>query len=150
MHAWMIKSWPTLDWHLPDDPAEWPAFWHMSTNVRDADRSGRRSGDTVWITSVEGRSVGAAWEWTEMHDGVLVLSDPNSIITNIRFVSVTDEDEPSLRATISLNRIAHTVPWQDAVRTVLRTVDEHPEVLDAPLTSFFGAPRAHARVRVAA
>jgi len=129
IQSWMIKSWPTLQWYLPPNPDDWPQFRHVSTQVReDRDARGRRIGDTVWLTSLEGESAGIAWEWTEFRPGVVVLSDPNSIVTNVQFLTRNNHEIETLEAAICLNRIAHVLPWQDDVCAVLRA----PRGTEAP------------------
>jgi hypothetical protein len=112
----MIKSWPTLEWYLPYDDSPLESFQYLDSQTRDSPAAnGRRQGETVWIGSVKGHSVGLAWEWAEHRPGVLVLADPNCIVSNVRFVDEEGVPVPPLLALIALNRVVHALPWQEAV-----------------------------------
>jgi len=127
LQSWMIKSWPTCEWYLPPNSDDWPLWWHMNTQVREhRDAAGRCIGDTVWMANIEGRSVAATWEWTEVRQGVVVLSDPNSILSNLRFILSESSGEEQLAAAIALNRVVNVLPWQPVVCAVLRTLREYP------------------------
>jgi len=150
LQSWMIKSWPPCEWYLPPDPDDWPAWWHMSTHVReDRDVNGRYIGDTVWMASVEGTNLAATWEWTELRPGVVVLSDPNSILSNVRFILDDTQRDEELAATVELNRIANVLPWQRAVCAVLKAFRDCPEMMSAdepaPHIGVGRLPRSEAR-----
>lgn len=129
VQSWMIKSWPIIDWFLPASSDRWPNFWHVNTQIREnSDPSGLRSGETVWLGVVDGKSVGAAWEWSEVRHGVVVLTDPNSIQSNLRFVGIDCGGEDEAVTAVCLNRLTHHLPWQPAVRALLAAANQHPEV----------------------
>ena len=126
IQSWMIRSWPPVEWYFPATSGEWPIFSHVGTRVYDQpDAEGRCFGNTVWMGCVNGQTTGAAWEWTEFRVGVLVLSDPNTIISNLQCRS-----HQGLSDTVALNRIAHALPWQDTVNRVLKSMRDQP--LDGP------------------
>ena len=152
LQSWMIKSWPIIEWKLPIDGGDWPTLLHAHTNVREGARSAddRRNGETVWIGVVDGKSIGAAWEWTELRPGVVMISDPNSIVTNVRFLNQDDTYQEYLPAVISMNRLAHVIPWQTTVSAILAATREHPEMASrhAPLADdhgWLGNHRSRAR-----
>jgi hypothetical protein len=119
--SWMVKAWPMVEWYLPDVTAPGPALCHVQTQVRPgSDRPGRRFGDTVWIGVVQGRSVGLAWDWVELQPGVVMLADPNSIISNLRFLTAQRTYQEPVVGLISLNRLVHELPWQSVVLAVLQ------------------------------
>ncbi|MBU6259952.1 MAG: hypothetical protein KGJ30_15440 [Burkholderiales bacterium] len=129
VQSWMIKSWPIIDWFLPASSDHWPNFWHVNTQIREnSDASGLRAGETVWLGVVDGKSVGAAWEWSELSPGVVMLTDPNSIQSNLRFVGADRSVHDEAVAIVCLNRLAHHLPWQPAVRAMLAAAHQHPEV----------------------
>lgn len=133
VEPWMIRMWPIREWYMPDDPAEWPAWWHMGTRVRaPRDGQGRWQGDTVWAATLEGVEVAATWSWTELRPGVVVLSDPNGIESNLRCVGATAPAEEGLSAMVALNRLAHELPWCETVCTILRMVRRHSPVTAEP------------------
>ncbi len=125
LQSWMIKSWPIIDWFPSPSDDDWPSFLHMSTQVRQERRGSEPCvGSTVWVGAIDGVYAGLAWEWVELRSGVLMLADPNSIITNIQVVGADRRAADPLHATVSLNVFLHRLPWQDTVGEVLASVRE--------------------------
>ena len=122
IQSWMIRSWPLVEWYLPATLNEWPVFSHMGTQVHGSpDLKGHCAGNTVWLGSVNGRTAGAAWDWTEWRTGVVLLSNPNAIVSNLRCRS-----DGGLTDTAALNLLAHALPWQEAVLRVLKAMRDYP------------------------
>ncbi len=130
----MIKSWPTLEWYLPYEESPLETFQHLDSQTRDSTAAnGHRHGETVWIGGVNGHSVGLAWEWAEFRPGVVVLADPNCIVSNVRFVDEEGVPVPPLMALIALNRVVHALPWQQAVCKALGPAPVLTEVMSVAL-----------------
>ena len=116
IQSWMIKSWATLEWYLPAQSEQLPGFKHVGTQVRDdGSSSGFRAGDTVWVAQDEQWQAGLAWEWVEVRPGIVMLADPNSIITNLQFVDGANQHVYGLAKTTAVNRLVHGLPWQQSV-----------------------------------
>jgi hypothetical protein len=114
-------SLPPVECYLPEDLGGWHVFHHLATNVREhVLEDGLQVGDTVWGTVVDGQQLAVAWDWVEARPGVMCLLDPNSIVTNIRFLDRSDTYQEPLQAIISANRLTHYWPWQSAVADVLK------------------------------
>ena len=77
---------------------------------------------------IDGKSVGAAWEWSELRPGVVMLTDPNSLQSNLRFVGADHAVLDEAVAMVCLNRLAHHLPWQPAVSALLAAAHQHPEI----------------------
>lgn len=123
--AWLVMSLPPVECYLPEELDGWHVFHHLATNVREhVLEDGMQVGDTVWGTVVDGQQLAVAWDWVEARPGVMCLLDPNSIVTNIRFLDRSDTYQEPLQAIISANRLAHHWPWQSAVADVLRRQGE--------------------------
>jgi hypothetical protein len=122
MRSWVLKSWPEVQWEMPDDLVRGPVFQHMGTEVRpDLDELGRAVGETVWAARLaDGQVIGAAWEWVEVLPGVPAIRDPNGIISNLRLVGEDSVELEELQAIVGMNRIAHAMPWQQAVMQSVR------------------------------
>lgn len=119
--AWLVMSLPPVECYLPEDLGGWHVFHHLATNVREhVLEDGLQVGDTVWGTVVDGQQLAVAWDWVEARPGVMCLLDPNSIVTNIRFLDRSDTYQEPLEAIISANRLTHHWPWQSAVADVLK------------------------------
>jgi hypothetical protein len=120
VQAWMIKSWPTCEWYLPNDQNRWPALRHAHTEVRqELDGEGRRFGETVWCARVNGQAAGAAWEWTELAPGVVLLSNPNCVATNLHLFNAEHQSLDALSELVALNTFVRSLPWQATVCAAL-------------------------------
>lgn len=122
IRPWTLYSWAAVSWKLPDDPTAWPKFVCAGSHVREEPCGSlphMAHGDTVWVAELEGQPVGFAWEWVELRDGVVMFRDPNSIITNVRFLASEFRLETRLMEIVAANRIAHALPWQGKVRQEL-------------------------------
>lgn len=135
--AWLVLSLPPVECYLPDDLGGWHVFRHLATQVREQVlEDGLQVGDTVWGTVVDGQQLAVAWDWVEARPGVMCLLDPNSIVTNIRFLDQGDTYQEPLQAIISANRLAHHWPWQSAVADVLRQRSGNPRLGGARSATF--------------
>lgn len=140
MRSWVLKSWPEVVWQPPASASLWPVFHHMGTDIRGAcDEQGRTVGETVWAAQLnDGSILGAAWEWVEAMHGVPALRDPNGFISNARMVCDDGTEADELQLIVGLNRIAHSIAWQEAVRQVLGAAMQGgpaslgPDALDWP------------------
>jgi hypothetical protein len=129
IQAWMIKSWPVVQWQMPNSNSQWPEFSHGNTTVRDSgDEPCGLRGETIWVAALGKRTVAVAFEWAQLRAGVVMLADPNSIITNIRFLDDEQHYRESLAAIICLNRLAYELPWQHTVSAMVMAAKEHPEI----------------------
>lgn len=116
---WSLRAWPPLLWQADEVPPV--AFHHLSTRVDVAfgGGSGRASGQTIWAGTVDGGEAGMAWDWIEVAQGVLAMTDPMSVITNLRLVGRAGEVLTASQAALVLNGIVHALPWQDEVGRAL-------------------------------
>jgi hypothetical protein len=123
MRSWVIKSWPEVVWLPPASVGQWPVFHHMGSDIRlDRDELGRPLGETVWATQFDdGTVLGAAWEWVEAAPGVPAVRDPNGFISNAKLLAADGSEASELDSIVGLNRIAHTVAWQDVVCQVIHS-----------------------------
>ena len=116
IQSWMIKSWVTLEWYLPLQTEQLPTFKLVGLQIRDdGSTTGSRGGDTVWVAQDENGHAGLAWEWVEVQPGIVMLADPNSIITNLQIVDSNNGLVSGLAKTIAVNRMVHALPWQSSV-----------------------------------
>lgn len=123
IRPWSLYSWSAVTWQVPDDPTVWPAFACAGAYVRDDDAQIDASlahGDTVWTGDIDGQAVGFGWEWVELRRGVVMLRDPNCIITNVNFIVPEYRFSDALVKIVQSNLVAHALPWQAAVQDELR------------------------------
>ncbi len=76
-------------------------------------------GETVWSATIGAMTLGIAWEWVELREGVVMLRDPNTIITNVLFLDAELALETECGAISSANRLTHALPWQSSVTNAL-------------------------------
>lgn len=120
VRGWELIAWPEVRWMPPADPEGWPRFHHMGTTIRETpDDIGRRVGDTVWVTRVQGgERIGVTWEWVEVQPGVLAIRDPNGVYSNARLLRDDGGECDELHAITLLNLLAHRTDWQHTVKLV--------------------------------
>jgi hypothetical protein len=98
------------------DPAHWKCG---ATHLEDPEEiTPRKVGATVWVSTIPRLRVAVAWEWVEVSEGVLVLADPNNVISNIRLVRTMVGMEGIGTATqrmVLLNAIVRGLPWQSEI-----------------------------------
>ncbi len=102
-------------------------------------KGARPRGETVWSATIGAMTLGFAWEWVELRDGVLMLRDPNTIITNVLFLDAELALETECAAISSANRLTHELPWQLTVTSVLAAERAGVELVQsAPLPRISG------------
>lgn len=116
VEVWMLKSWPLVFFAPPLDGGEWPRMSHAHTRARrDESRGMLWCGDTVWVGVVANDRIGVGWEWAEVRPGVVLLADPNQIVTNLRFLTPGVDHAERSQTVVTLNALLHSVDWQRAV-----------------------------------
>lgn len=64
--------------------------------------------------------VGIAWDWREVLRDVVVMADPMSILSNVKFVDEEGEEFDDADRLLQLNTAVYNIPWQNAVCTTKR------------------------------
>ncbi len=123
-----VKRWPAQELEVLGLDVEQlhPTGWHhFATSCDPYDPAqGFRVGATVWVWREPDARAAIAWEWAELREGVVALSDPNSLVSNIDFVGAPmglERVDPVGRKRLVLNTIVHGLPWQSAVLRELKT-----------------------------
>lgn len=98
------------------DPAHWKCG---ATRLEDPEEvTPRKVGATVWVSTIPQLRVAVAWEWVEVAAGVLVVADPNNVISNLRLVRPMmgmERMSPSTQRVVLLNAIVRALPWQSEI-----------------------------------
>jgi hypothetical protein len=117
------RALPPVAWRAATDPKTWPKFVYAETTVESAPNiHEQRVGETLWIAQTEAGLIATAWQWTEMSPGVVLLSNPNEIASNL---ALLDEHRQRLDlpdAARAINAIVHSLAWQAPVCDVLASV----------------------------
>jgi len=116
--AWIVCTWPPLLWQAECAPKL--HFVHLGTKVLSrVDGDQPCSGQTVWGNASTEPAAGVAWDWIEIHEGVVAIADPFALVTNLQLLDENGEPLPSTQAALYLNEIVHTLPWQSEVQRAL-------------------------------
>jgi hypothetical protein len=120
IHSGMIKTWTTVDWCWSESADSKLDFHHATTRIHSHGPSGsHRSGETIWILHHSATPIGLAWDWHEVLDGIVMLADPNSVVSNLRSMDKDQSVLSTLAAAIAHNRLIHAIPWQGQVQQLL-------------------------------
>ena len=116
--AWIVCAWPRVLWQAKSAPEL--QFVHLGTRVLNTgDAENPCSGQTVWGNPSAEPAAGVAWDWVELQQGVVAMADPFGLVTNLQLTDARGRPLPSMQATLHLNEIVHTLPWQSEVQRAL-------------------------------
>ena len=116
--AWRVVSWAPVLWQAECAPQL--QLVHLATAVLNrGDIEAPCTGHTVWGTQAPEGPAGMAWDWVQIHQGVLTLADPMALVTNLWLLNPAGQVLSPLQAAPHLNGIVHTLPWQDEVLRVI-------------------------------
>lgn len=117
--AWIVYAWPPVLWQA--DSAPDLRFVHLGTCVLNSgDRSNPCVGQTLWGQAGIDPSAGVAWDWVEVHEGVVAMSDPLGVVTNLRLLDAGGEVMSQARVALHLSQLVHGLPWQTEVCRALQ------------------------------
>jgi hypothetical protein len=119
------------------DPANWKCG---ATRLEDPEEeTPRKVGATVWVSTIPRLRVAVAWEWVEVSAGVLVVADPNNVISNLRLIRPMmgmESMSPSTQRVVLLNAIVRALPWQSEI-----SVSTRASLSDAHVTRYSNITR---------
>lgn len=118
MSAWKILSLPPVLWQSP-----WPdvVMHHLDTAIDETSIKGSYArGQSTWFLESPDGIGAVGWEWERFHRGVVALSDPMNIVSNLRIVDETQCPVNDSRRALVLNALVHGVDWQVQIRKQLR------------------------------
>jgi hypothetical protein len=112
IHAGRVISWATC--LVPVDQMDrlLRSMRHLGSIRVAGDDSAGREGRSVWIGSFDGHPIGLSWQWGEVRRGVLALSDPMAIESNIGFIGPAGSALGEGVRTLHLNALVHALDWQ--------------------------------------
>lgn len=120
--AWIVCAWPPVT--CPAVRAPQLNFVHLGTRVvTPEDGESLISGQTLWGGPSGDGAAGVAWDWVEIQEGVVAMADPFGLVTNLQLLGARGELLSTFEATMRLNQIVHTLPWQTEVRRALGRVE---------------------------
>ena len=117
--AWIIYAWAPVLWQASS--ADNRRFVHLGTRVLTiGDEKTPCTGQTLWGEPSENHPTGIAWDWVEIQDGVVAMSDPFGLITNLRLLDTHGVLFDDGQITVQLHQLVHALPWQIEVQRALR------------------------------
>jgi hypothetical protein len=111
---WILRAWPPLLWQVGRQIP--PGLHHLGTQITQAgDTALGASGQTLWACQGEEGAVGLAWDWVQLHCGVVAMADPMAVVTNLRLVGDEGELLTTYESARHFSAYVHALPWQLAV-----------------------------------
>ena len=118
--AWIVYAWAPVLWQSA--ATDRLHLVHLGTRVLNfGDDDAPCSGQTLWANDSATCSAGVAWDWVELRRGVVAMSDPMGVITNLRMVDEQGEVMNQAQLAVRLHQLVHTLPWQSEVKRVLHS-----------------------------
>ena len=115
---WTVRAWPPLLWQA--DSTMDLRLIHMHTRVVQSGLYDTPCcGQTLWARVSSDATAGVAWDWIQLHQGVVAMADPMGLVTNLMLLDAQGEPIPTLQAALHLNEIVHALPWQTEVERAL-------------------------------
>ena len=117
--AWIVYAWPPVLWQASSAPQL--HLVHLGTRVLNfGDEGGPSSGQTLWGDDSDDRAAGVAWDWVELQRGVVAMSDPLGMVTNLRLLDAHGTALNQTQVAVHLHQLVHALPWQSEVTRALR------------------------------
>jgi hypothetical protein len=117
--AWIVYAWAPVLWQAADTPEL--HLIHLGTRVLSfGDASNPCTGQTLWCDQTDTCKAGVAWDWVELRHGVVAMSDPLGVVTNLRLVDPDGAALNQAQIALRLHEIVHALPWQTEVERALR------------------------------
>ena len=117
--AWIVYAWAPVLWQAGSAPRL--HLVHLGTRVLTfGDDEGPCSGQTLWGDGSDKPAAGVAWDWVELRQGVVAMSDPLGMVTNLRLVDEHGDALSQTEVALHLHHLVHELPWQSEVKRALR------------------------------
>lgn len=117
--AWIVYAWAPVLWQASSAPQL--QLVHLGTRVLNfGDEASHSSGQTLWGDDSETRAAGVAWDWVELPQGVVAMSDPLGMVTNLRLLDAHGAVLNQTQVALHLHPLVHALPWQSEVKRALR------------------------------
>ena len=114
--AWQVIAWKPVRTTVQEWVGALSNMRQLSASITPgAGASERAQGQVLWGTLDPDKPIGIAWDWAEMRDRVVALSDPMNVLSNVVLV---DDDGACIddnRRIVYLNSAIHEFGWQSQV-----------------------------------
>ena len=117
--AWIVYAWAPVLWQASAAPQL--QLVHLGTRVLSfGDADCPSSGQTLWGDDSDQNATGVAWDWVELPQGVVAMSDPLGMVTNLRLLDAQGAALNQNQVAVHLHQLVHLLPWQSEVKRALR------------------------------
>ena len=117
--AWIVYAWAPVLWQASAAPQL--QLVHLGTRVLSfGDDACPSSGQTLWGDDSDKNAAGVAWDWVELPQGVVAMSDPLGMVTNLRLLDAQGAVMNQNQVAVHLHQLVHSLPWQSEVKRALR------------------------------
>ena len=116
--AWIVYAWAPVLWQARSAPDL--HLVHLGTRVLTfGDDDTPCTGQTLWAEQSDKFSAGVAWDWIELRAGVVAMSDPFGMVTNLRLLDDHGAALSQTEVAVQLHQLVHALPWQEEVQLAL-------------------------------
>ena len=112
--AWQVASWSDVCVSLTKWNESIGELRHLGTSSQiDEKENGLRYGQAVWGVRANGDEwVGIAWDWREIRAGVVAMSDPMTVLSNLVFLDEEGRPVDPFKRILHLNNAVFSLDWQ--------------------------------------
>lgn len=116
----ILSLWKPVTVTVGDWVAAAASFCRVSVVRRRGVPAAEASGHAIWGTFIGPTPMALCWEWSLSHPGVVVLSNPMGVMSNVALVDPQGERFSHAQTLLELNRALYALDWQEQVLTDLR------------------------------
>jgi hypothetical protein len=114
--AWAVVGWPEVFATVEELEEALPRMQPLGSSLQHHPGDHiHRHGQAVWGGSIKGCRVGIAWDWAEVMNSVVALSDPTRVISNLILTDSQGRMLDDNSSMLELNGAIHGLPWQEQV-----------------------------------
>lgn len=112
--AWQITSWIEVGVKVAEWNSSVMELRHLGTSAHvDEGDDGLHYGQSLWgCQTAPDRMVGIAWDWREVRPGVVAMSDPMTVLSNVILIGEEGEPVDPFKRILHLNNAIFSLPWQ--------------------------------------
>jgi hypothetical protein len=112
----VIATWRAIPRTLRDWARDARRFKPMAiAQCTGMDGVGIRSGRALWAVPAGESPLGICWEWAEVRPGIVTLTNPLHVHSNVALLSDSGEGLDEARRLLELNNTVHAMNWQREV-----------------------------------
>lgn len=116
--AWQVIAWDQVVTTVDEFDKTIRKLRHLATAVHtDEGSSGLKHGQVLWGAEADGQMIGLAWDWAEVREDVIAMSDPMRVLSNLQLVTHDGKRLHESARLLHLNSVIHELHWQRQLDT---------------------------------